>query len=67
MWCKPMFYPSNPNIPHHLITFFRISITTHNQSLQKNGSKATFLKRGHRDKKRGYSLIWPIATFFKAA
>ena len=36
-------------------------------TLQKNGSKAAFLKCGHRaKKKRGYSLIWPIAAF-KAA
>ena len=30
----------------------------------KNGSKAAFLKRGHRVKKRSYSPIWPIVTFF---
>ena len=33
-------------------------------SLQKNGSKAAFLKRGHRAKKCSYSPIWPIAAFF---
>ena len=32
--------------------------------LQKNGSKAAFLKRGHRAKKRSYTPIWPIAAFF---
>ena len=34
-------------------------------TLQKNGSKAAFLKRGHRAKKRGYSPIWPIAAFLR--
>ena len=34
-------------------------------SLQKNGSKAVFLKRSHRAKKRDYSPIWPIAAFFR--
>jgi len=27
----------------------------------------SFLKRGYRSKKRGYSTIWPIATFFNVA
>ena len=36
-------------------------------SLQKNGSEAVFLKRGHRAKNCGYSPIWPIAAFYKAA
>ena len=36
-------------------------------SLQKNDSEAVFLKRGHRAKKCGYSPIWPIAAFYKAA
>ena len=35
-------------------------------TLQKKGSKAAFLKCGHRaKKKRGYSLIWPIAAFLR--
>ena len=33
-------------------------------SLQKNGSEAVFLKRGHRAKKRSYSPTWPVAAFF---
>ena len=33
-------------------------------ALQKNGSKAAFLKCSHRAKKRGYSPIWPIVAFF---
>ena len=33
------------------------------QTLQKNGSKAAFLKRGHKAKKRGYSPNWAIAAF----
>ena len=28
---KLMFYPSTPNMPHHLITYLRISIITLNQ------------------------------------
>ena len=32
--------------------------------LQKNGSEAAFLKCSHRAKKRCYSSIWPVATFF---
>ena len=34
-------------------------------TIKKNGSKAAFLKRGHRAKKRGYSPIWPIAACFR--
>ena len=37
----------------------------HMCSLQKNGSEAAVLKRGHRAKKHGYNPIWPIAAFLK--
>ena len=32
-------------------------------TLQKNWSKATFLKRGYNSQKREYRSIYPIATF----
>ena len=32
-------------------------------ALQKNGSEATFLKCGHREKKRGYNPIWRVSKW----
>ena len=53
--CKIIFKCMNSAVgPSFKVVFIEKSTT----SLQKNGSKAAFLKRGHRTKKRGYSPIY---------
>ena len=43
---KPKFYPSNSNMPHHHITYLRISTTTLNQIFFFISNKFIDIKKG---------------------